>query len=232
MNTNLKALLATAVLAISGTTAHAIVRPHSKTIVVESPDSLPVLAQANAEAMYLHDSTDGRSFLYVEAQNGQQLTALDVTDPGRIQRIAQTTIPADSAFDFVRPVGDDDALIQYRNGSGVALISFTHYKHPTLVNSSAFENADASEALGQAALLVTSNEVTTRPVSDPRNYKVVDTSKPSQPGMLASIPAVKQRLAKSDTGTLFLLNQDGVTVVRRLRVEQEHQVELEQEAHN
>ena len=50
--------------------------------------------------------------------------------------------------------------------------------------------------------------------------------------MLASIPEVKQRLAKSDTGTLFLLNKDGVTVVRRLRVEQEHQVELEQEGHN
>jgi hypothetical protein len=232
MNTNFKALLATAILAISGTTAHAIVRPHSKTIVVESPDNLPVLAQVNAEAMYLRDSTDGRSFLYVEAQNGQQLTALDVTDPSRIQQIAQTTMPANSAFDFVKPVGADEALVQYRNGSGVALISFTHYKHPTLVNSSALENADASEALGQTALLVASDEITTRPVSDPRNYTVVDTSKPAQPGMLASIPEVKQRLAKSDTGTLFLLNKDGVTVVRRLRVEQEHQVELEQEGHN
>jgi hypothetical protein len=232
MNTNFKALLSTAILAISGTTAHAIVRPHSKTIIVESPDNLPVLAQANAEAMYLHDSTDGRTFLYVEAQNGQQLTVLDVTDPARIELSAQTTIPTNSSFNFVKSVGDDDALIQYRNGSGVALLNFKHYKHPVLVNSSALENADTSEALGQTALLVTSNEVTIHPFSDPRNYKVVDTSKPSQPGMLAIIPAVKQRLAKSDTGTLFLLNQDGVTVVRRLRVEEEHQIELEQEAHN
>jgi hypothetical protein len=100
------------------------------------------------------------------------------------------------------------------------------------VNSAALENTDTSEALGQTALLVTSNEVTTHPFSDPRNYKVVDTSNPSQPAMLAAIPAVAQRLSKSDTGTLFLLNTDGVTVVRRLRVEQEHQVELEQEAHN
>jgi hypothetical protein len=232
MNTNFKALLATAILAVSGTTAHAAARLHSKTIIVASPDNLPVLAQADADAMYLHDTTDGRAFLYVEAQNGHQLTVLDVTNPGDIERSAQATIPANSAFDFVRSVGDEDALIQYRNGSGFALLNFKHYKHPVLVNSSALENADTSEALGQTALLVTSNEATIHPFSGPRNYKVVDTSKPSKPEMLATVPEVKQRLSKSDTGTLFLLNKDGVTVVRRLRVEQAHQVELEQETHN
>jgi hypothetical protein len=232
MNTNFKALLATAILAVSGTTAHAAARPHSKTIIVESPDNLPVLAQADADAMYLHDTTDGRTFLYVEVQNGQQLTVWDVTDPARIERSAQTTIPANSAFDFVKSVGDEDALIQYRNGSGLALLNFKHYKHPVLVNSSALENADTSEALGQTALLVTPNEARIHPFSDPRNYKVVDTSKSSKPEMLATVSEVKQRLSKSDTGTLFLLNKDGVTVVRRLRVEQAHQVELEQEAHN
>lgn len=232
MNTNFKALIATAILVISGTTAHAAARPHSKTIVVESPDNLPVLAQADPDAMYLRDTTDGRTFLYVEAQNGRQLTVLDVTDPAGIERSAQATIPANSAFDFVRSVGDEDALIQYRNGSGVALLNFKHYKRPVLVNTPAFDNTDTSEALGQTALLVTSKEATIHPFSDPRNYKVVDTSKPAQPGMLAMIPEVKQRLSKSDTGTLFLLNKDGVTVVRRLRVEEEHQIELVQEAHN
>jgi hypothetical protein len=130
MNTHLKAFLITTILAGSGATAHAIVRPHSKTIVVESPVNLPVLAQADAEAMYLHDTTDGSTLLYIEAENGQELTTLDVTDPARIQRVAQTTIPANSAFEFVKPVGDDDALIQYRNGSGVALLSFRHHKAP------------------------------------------------------------------------------------------------------
>ncbi|MDT7816257.1 MAG: hypothetical protein QOJ51_6961 [Acidobacteriaceae bacterium] len=230
MNTHLKVFLITTVLAVSGATAHAIVRPHSKTIVVESPVNLPVLAQADAEAMYLHDTTDGSTLLYIEAENGQQLTTLDVTDPARIQRVAQTTIPANSAFEFVKPVGDDDALIQYRNGSGAALLSFRHHKAPVLVNSSALEGT--SEALGQTALLVTSNEATVHPFKDPRNYKVVDTSNQSQPGLLATIPEVEQRLSKSDTGTVFLLNKDGVTVVRRLRVEEQHQIELEQEAHN
>jgi hypothetical protein len=182
--------------------------------------------------MYLDDTSDGRTFLYIEAHNGEQLTALDVTDPARIQRVVRTTLPANSAFDFVKSVGDEAALIRYRNGSGVALLSFKHYKHPALVNSSALENADTSEALGQTALLVTASEVTMHPFEDPRNYRVVDTSNPSQPVLLATTPEVMQRLAKSDTGTLFLLNKDGVTVVRRLRIEEEHLIELEQQRGN
>jgi hypothetical protein len=199
---------------------------------VESPENLPVLAQADAEAMYLHDTNDGRTFLYIEAQNGHQLTALDVTDPARIQRTAQTAIPATSSFDFVRSVGDDGALIRYRNGSRVALLSFKHYKHPVLVNSPALEDAETSEALGQTALLITANEATTYRFDDQRNYKVVDTSNQFQPGVLATIPEVMERLTKSDTGTLFLLNKNGVTVVRRLRVEKEHQIELDQQRGN
>ena len=222
MKTNFTTFLFTALLALAGTTAHAVVKPHSKTIVVESPEDLPVLAQPDAEAMYLYDTSDGRTFLYVEASHEQQLAVLDVTDPGQIRRIAQTSIPTHSAFDFVGSVGDKDVLIRYRNGSGVAVLSFKHYKHPALVNSSALETADSLEALGQSALLVTSTQVTIQSFSEPRAYRIVDTSDPSRTVMLSTIPEVKQRLDKSDTGTVFLLNRDGVTVVRRLRIEEEH----------
>jgi hypothetical protein len=182
--------------------------------------------------MYLEDSNDGRTFLYVEAQNGRQLTTLDVTDPATIQRVARVTIPATSAFDFVQTVGEQGALIQYRDGSGIALLSFKRYKHPVLVSSPFLEQTETSEALGHTGLLLSSNEVLSRPTSNPRSYKVVDTANPARPGLVATVPAVHQRLAKSDTGTLFLLNQDGVTVVRRLRVEQEHQLELDQQRGN
>ena len=232
MSTNFRILITKAILALTSATAGAAVLPHSKTIAVESPENLPILAQTNAEAMYLHDTNDGKAILYIEAQNGQQLTALDVTNPARIQRTAQTAIPAASVFDFVRSIGDEGVLIRYRNGAGVALLSLKYSKHPVLLNSSALENAETSEALGRTALLITVSEVAMHPINDPRSYNVVDTSNPSQPEMLATIPAVQQRLAKSDTGTLFLLNKDGVTVVRRLRVEAEHQIELDQEMGN
>ena len=227
MNTHFKALLTTAILAISGATAGAAVRPHSNTIVVDSPKNVPSLAQTDAEAMYLHDTNDGKTLLYIEAQNGQQLTALDVTDPARIRRVAQTAIPAPSAFDFVRAVGDEGVLIRYRDGSGVALLSLRHSKHAVLVNSVALDSAETSESLGQTALLIAFNERVSQPGGDPQNYKVVDTSNTSDPRLLATIPTVTQRLAKSDSGTLFLLNENGVTVVRRLRVEQEHRSQLD-----
>jgi hypothetical protein len=121
MTTNFKSF-ALAALVLASLTANAVVVPHSKTIVVESPETQPILAEANPEAMYLHDTNDGRTLLYIEAENGRKLISLDVTDPSRIQRFTQSELPATSAYDFVRDLGDSSVLIRYRNGSGVALI--------------------------------------------------------------------------------------------------------------
>jgi hypothetical protein len=91
MRTQLFASLVFAVLTTT-ITANAMTNkpPHSRTIVVQSPSNTPVLAQANSEAMYLHKSGDGRTVLYVESAEGTKLTALDVSDPGKIRRLAET----------------------------------------------------------------------------------------------------------------------------------------------
>ncbi|HEY3617799.1 MAG TPA: hypothetical protein VGK96_13395, partial [Candidatus Sulfotelmatobacter sp.] len=57
-------------------------------------------------------------------------------------------------------------------------------------------------------------------------YAVWDNSKASHPNLLATIPGVTQRLSNEDTGTLFLLSQNGITVVRRLRVEEDHKIDV------
>jgi hypothetical protein len=228
----LNTLLMAAVLATTGVSAKAAVRAHSKTILVESPSQLPVLAENGGEAMYLYDTGDGRTLLYIETQGGGELSALDVTDPAKITAVTQTQLATKTTFDFVQDVGGRGALIRYRDSSRVALLSFRKYKHPVLAEGPALDRADDSEALGQTGLLLTSVKLPSEPIREARTYKVLDTSNPSQPGLLASIPAVKQRLSKADTGTLFLLNSDGVTVIRRLRVEEEHQVELDQQRGN
>ena len=225
-------LLMAAVLTTAGVSAEAATIPHSKNIVVESPSQLPVLAENAAEAMYLYDTGDGRTLLYIETQGGHELSALDVTDPATIKALTKTDLATKTAFDFVQDVGGRGALIRYRDGSGFALLSFRKYKHPVLAEAPALGQADASEGLGESGLLLTSDDVVRNPVSDPRNDRVLDTSNPSQPALLASIHVVTQRLSKPDTGTLFLLNNDGVTVVRRLRVEEEHQIELGQQRGN
>src|ERR1700758_783987 len=118
MRTQFLSGLVVAVLAVSSMAAHAAVaQPHSRTIVVQSPSNSPVLAQNDSDAMYLHLTGDGRSLLYIEAEDGRTLSVLNVTDPAKIRRVAQVRLAATSAFDFIQPVGDDSALIRYRNGS-------------------------------------------------------------------------------------------------------------------
>jgi hypothetical protein len=199
-------LLMAAALATTAVSAGAAAISHSKTIVVESPSQLPVLAENAGEAMYLYDPGDGRTLLYVEGQGGNELSALDVTDPARIKAVTKTQLATKTAFDFVQDVGGRGALIRYRDGFGIALLSFRKCKHPVIAEGPTLDQADSWEALGETGLLLTSNNAVRKPTSDPRNYKVLDTSNPSQPTLLASIPVVKQCLSKADTGTLFLLN--------------------------
>jgi hypothetical protein len=182
--------------------------------------------------MYLYDTGDGRTLLYIETQGGRELSALDVTDPAKIKAVTRTQLATKTVFDFVQDVGGRGTIIRYRDDSGVALVSFTKYKQPVLAEVPALDRADDAEALGQTGLLLTAVKLPSEPVRGTQTYKVLDTSNPSQPGLLASISAVKQRLSKEDTGTLFLLNNDGVTVIRRLRVEEEHQIELDQKRGN
>src|ERR1700750_3273544 len=101
MNAIFKSFSLATLLTLATVCAEAAVIPHSKTIVVESPENLPVLAQWNADAMYLHDTSDGRTLLYIEAQNGRDLTTLDVTNPARIRRLAEVQLPAAATYDFV-----------------------------------------------------------------------------------------------------------------------------------
>ena len=177
--------------------------------------------------MYLHKSGDGRTVLYVESAGGTKLTALDVSDPGKIRRLAETELVVPSRFDFVESVGNDSALVRYRDGSGEALLSFRHCKHPVLGDAAALTGTEAAVKLGETALLSTSTNTAVAPIvdSDP-TYKVWDDSKASHPNLLATIPGVTQRLSNDDTGTLFFLRENGITVVRRLRVEEDHKIDV------
>lgn len=168
------AILATAI------TANAVTNkpPRSRTIVVQSPSDTPVLAQANSEAMYLHKSGDQRTVLYVESAQGTKLIALDVTDPAKIKRLAETELVAPARFDFVEPVGNDSVLVRYRDGSGEALLSLKHCKHSVLGDASALKGTENAEKLGATGILSASTDAPVRPIvdNDP-TYKVWDSSK-------------------------------------------------------
>ena len=218
--------------ATAGVPAHATRRIQSRTLRVETPASNPELAVPNAQALYLHMTGDGRTLLYVEEQNGCGLAVLDVTTPSNIRRVADAAITATSAFDFVKPIGDNAVLVRYRDGSGYALLDLTHSQHPVLAASAALAQSAAIQHLGETGLLASVAANTSESAGDPQTYRVLDISAPTAPHVLATVANVTQQVSNGETGTLFLLNQHGITVVRRLPVEQEHEAELVSEEHN
>ncbi|MDE3062571.1 MAG: hypothetical protein KGJ51_05880, partial [Acidobacteriota bacterium] len=96
----------------------------------------------------------------------------------------------------------------------------THPGAPTLVDEPALERAGGGETFGRSGLLLTSEKLPVMEGQRPRTYFVMDTEDIARPSLLATVPAVTQRVTRSDTGTIFLLNQDGVTMVRRPALEQ------------
>jgi hypothetical protein len=229
MKVNVKSLIAVAILAAASVSAHAVTTPHSNTLRVESPATDPTLEQPGAEAMYLYYNDDGQALLYVEADHGRELTTLNVTDPAAIRRVAKTELPVPSGYDFVRAIGDHDVLIRYRKSGEVAALCLKHDKHPALKSVSALENASVQQALGETGLLISKEHTIPGALRDPQSYEVVDTASATHPVVLASVAQVTERVSNPDTGTLFLLNGNGVTVVRRLRIEADHQMDLDLE---
>lgn len=224
MKVSVSAILLAAALFTGAASAQAAQKPQSKTIVVENPSQLPELAQIGGEAMYLHNTADDQAILYIETNKGRTLAILNVTDPARVEDVAQVAINAPAPYEFVQNVGDSAALIHYHNDSGFAVVNFKKYQHPTLVQTSQFALAGNIEELGAKGLLFTSAAADTSFDPAPQTYGVVDTSNPSDPVALASIDGVVQRLSRPETGTLFLLSNQGVTIVRRPRVEEEYAI--------
>jgi hypothetical protein len=218
-----KTVLAAIFAAILSVQASATVR--TKTTVVEFPSDLPELAQGRSEAMYLHHTGEAQAILYLEKEQGRKLAILDVTDPAHIQAVGQVSIAAPSAYDFVQHLGNSVALIRYRDHSGFAIISFKNYKLPVLTAEPGYLHPAKAESEGPNALLLVSANGPSAPAREPQ-YEVLSVSGSSGPTPLATIKGVIQRVDRPGTGTVFLLNEQGLTVVRSLAAEQEHQTEI------
>ena len=209
--------------------AQAAVR--SKSIIVEPPSDLPELAQRNSEAMYLHETGDGRAILYVEQDHGRTLAIFDVSDPAKIRSLKQVSVDARAPYDFVRAAGDFAAVIHYRDHSGFAVINVKRYKQPVLVATPQLQHPANAESLGSDSLLLASTTHPSAPAGDPQ-YQVVNFSNPAAPEVMATVKGVTQTLVRPETGTLFLLSDNGLTVVRRPNVEQDYEALLNQKTGN
>lgn len=227
-----RALLATiAAIGVSGPTNAAV---QSKTIVIETPSDLPELAQTPTEAMYLHHTGEAQAILYLEQSQGRKLAILDVTDPANIKAVGQVSINAPTTYDFVQNLGRGRTLIRYRNKSGYAVISFENYKEPVLTPEPDYLHPATAQSDGDNGLLLVSNSSNADATKATREaeYQVLSISSSSGAKPLATIKNVIQRVDRPQTGTIFLLTDQGVTVVRCLAAEREHQTEVWQKEEN
>ncbi len=219
-------LTASALLATTGCASRET-RPHSTSILVEAPADLPTLAQDGATDMFLHDTNDGKTYLYIETGSGRKLSILDVTDPAKIRGVANVAVSAPVAFDYVRDLTDVGALVRYRGGLGFAVLDLSQYNRPSLSQTAQLAAAASAENIGNFGLLVASGGSPQSSPTDPiRTYTVMDTAHSATPALLASVSGVKRRLTKPDTDTVFLMADNGVTVVRNLRAEEQRALQI------
>jgi hypothetical protein len=206
-------------------TAKAEVVSHSKNLIIEQPANLPELAQRPGIAFHLYtQSGDGRAYLYVEQHNGQRLVVFDVTDPGHVKMVRTVNLSVPAAFEFAEPVGTSSILVRFYDNQGVAVLDLHKANAPVLKTVHGLQYSGYAEPLGESAFMVTSNpSVDLAHVS--RDYQVVDASNAANPVLLYTANLVTRPITRDETGTTFLLGPNGLTVIRRPRVEEEYQAE-------
>jgi hypothetical protein len=208
--------------------AEAEIHSKSKELVVMESRDLPEQAQAPGNSLFLHSDNAGRTYLYVEQQQGTRLSVFDVTDPARIKLVMSTAFATDGAFDFVRPLSNNAELVYFRDGQKEAVLDLQKAKNPVFRVISAVTDLGPSETLGESGFLVAKQ--TYKYVSAVgHDYQVLDICA-FAPTQLAVVKDVRHRVTNNETGTTFLLGPNGLTVVRRLSVESDykmHQMQMQ-----
>jgi hypothetical protein len=211
--------------------ANAELHSKSKEIVVVEPKDLPEMALIGGNGLLLHSDNAGSTYLYIEQQQGARLAVLNVTDPARIKSVSNIPTGAAGVFDFVKPLNDRSELIRFRQSGKIAILDLFRAKAPALHTTTAMADIEHAEPLGETALLAVDQTYSyLRPA--PRDLKVVDMSAPINPVLLTTITQVRHRVVNEETGTTFLIGNQGLTVIRQPNVEEEYWAHERETAQN
>ena len=221
MNNIIKSTLAlglvVAATVLATSPAEAEIRQESNDLVVMEARDLPEQAQLPGNSLFLHSDNAGNTYLYIEQQQGTRLSVFNVTDPARIKLVMSTALATQGAFDFVRPLGYNAELVHFRDSQEEAVLDLRKAKRPVLQMIPATTDLAPAESLGESGLLAADQPYKYVPAVG-RNYQVIDVAD-SAPTQLATVEDVRHQVTNNQTGTTFLLGPNGLTVVRRLSVE-------------
>ncbi|MGA2419018.1 MAG: hypothetical protein ABSG69_02965 [Candidatus Acidiferrum sp.] len=207
----------------------AMTAPDGSKIVLVSPASLPELARQNGEAMLLHETGDGRTFLYIEQNHGARLAIFDVSDPSDIQGEGMVQLDAQGAFDFASSVGEHAVLVRFREGQREAVLDLHKVKAPAIGKVRELKSQDErvrqenGGGMMAAAIPARSTEN-----NKTREAGYVPASNSLSAKGVVDVGEVRAEITNYDAGTTFLLTAEGLYVVRRPDVEREYAAHQDQ----
>jgi len=178
--------------------------------------------------MLLHEAINGRTLLYIEQNQGARLAIFDVTDPGHVKGEGSVQLDAPGPYDFVSTLGNRAELVRFRHGQGDAVLDLHKVKAPSLKSVQGLTLQGPTMPLGDDGFTVTSQADAA--VQSTRDYQVVDTANSQELNRVFDVKRVREEIANGDTGTTFLLAEDGLYLIRRPVVETNKKLrELERE---
>jgi hypothetical protein len=196
--------------------------PAKSDFIVQALSTNPALAQNTSQDLLLHNDNNGATYLYVEQQHGAVLSIFDVTNPARMTLAASVHLEARGTYNFVTPVGGSAELIAFRDGSGTAVLDLHKVKYPRLISIARATSAP-TEMLGTAGYLSVREPATATAPAQLRDVQLVETS--HSPRLITTVTSVSQQVTNPQTGTIFLLGNGQITVIRRLDSEQDYAVQ-------
>ena len=199
----------------SGMAAGAALAAPSSNLIVVPPTKLPASARQSGEAMLLHETIDGRTLLYIEQNRGSRLAILDVTDPAHIKDEGSVEVDAPGPFDFVSSLGSRAELIRFRQDQGNAVLDLHKAKVPVLKVPPGLTLNGAAMALGNDELTVSGRPLGDSQLARDYQVQVVNTANSPELDGVLNTKGVREEITKYDTGTTFLLTDDGLFLIRR-----------------
>jgi hypothetical protein len=189
----------------------------SNEIILVAPANLPSLARQSGEAMFLHDTLDGRTLLYVEQHEGAQLAIFDVTDPAHVTGKGSVQLEAAGPFDFVADLGKRGELVRFRRGQGEAVLDLRNT--PVLVKVPGLNTRNSTILLADYGSRPTGQALNAPAGQSTRDYKIFQSGESPSEDRVVEVKQVRQEVTNPDTGTTFLLAENGLYMIRRPALE-------------
>jgi hypothetical protein len=187
----------------------------SNNLIVVPPTHLPELARQPGESMFLHETIDGTTLLYVEQNQGARLAILDVTDPAHIKGKGSVQLNAPGPFDFVSSLGSRAELIRFRQTQENAVLDLHKVKAPTLQRMQGLTLKGPATPLDSDGFKVSSQADADAQATRGYQVQVVNTANSPELNRVSNVKGVRGEITKYDTGTTFLLTEGGLFVIRR-----------------